>query len=59
MGRVSKDDRKFEKTRNITQFIYYTLAIVGISIYLLFVWIIPNISLPLNQITNGTIPLPP
>lgn len=59
MGKVSGEKKDFKRSTDIAQLIYYTLAIIAISMYLLFIWIIPNIDVPLNNITNGTIPLPP
>ena len=60
MGKVSGDkERKFEKSRNVMQLLYYVLAVLGIFIYIYLTLILPNIDFPAGQITNSTIPLPP
>lgn len=57
MGRVSGDrERKFEKSRNVVQLVYYVLAIIFISITIWYTLILPNIKLPPKELINITIP---
>ena len=57
MGRVSGNkERKFEKSRNVVQFVYYVLAIVFISITIWYTFILPNYNLPPKEFINITIP---
>jgi hypothetical protein len=60
MGKIKSDkEKKFEKSKNIVQFLYYILAIVFISITIWFTLILPNMSFPINNISNNTLPLLP
>ena len=59
MGKVQSDkQKKFEKSRNVAQLVYYLLAIFVFSIYIWFVIVLPNVDFSPSRMTNGTIPLP-
>lgn len=59
MGKISGNNKKFEKSKNFVQFVYYTLGIILISITIWLTLILPNLDFLTNQITNSTFPLPP
>ena len=56
MGSVSGNNKKFENSKNVLQLVYYTLAIVVISITIWFTFVLPNIDFLTNQMLNSTIP---
>ena len=57
MGRVSGNrEKKFEKSRNVIQFVYYILAVVVISVYIWFTLVLPNTNFPTRELVNITIP---
>ncbi len=59
MGKIEGNkEKKFEKSRNMAQFIYYLLAIFVFGVYIWFVLILPNVSFAPSNPTNGTLPFP-